>query len=230
MWAQLEHLSFWLSIPQIVGIDLVLSGDNAVVIALAARALTGRDRRMALFIGGVSAIIFRMFLTVIAAGLLSFPFLMSVGGLLLFWVAYRLVKGRHEHHTEQAIPAASQLFPAIRAIVIADVVMSLDNVLSVAAIARGNPILLLFGLMLSIPLILVGSTFLMHLMNRFKSLIVLAGALLGYVSVDMVLTDFAWRSYLSQLPVNSHVWLSLMGALLIFILSRPSRKNTVTLP
>ncbi|KXW56520.1 TerC family protein [Ferrovum sp. PN-J185] len=230
MWQQINHLSFWLALPQIVGIDLVLSGDNAVVIALAARALVGRDRRMALLIGGVTAIIFRMFLTIIAAGLLSFPFIMTAGGVLLFWVALRLVKGRHESHQESDIPATSQLTQAIRAIVIADVVMSLDNVLSVAAIARGNPLLLLFGLMLSIPLIIVGSTFLMHLMNRFKSIIVLAGALLGYVSVDMILSDFAWRSYLSQISSVNHTILALFGALLIFILSRPSRSRAAKSP
>ncbi|HQT82327.1 MAG: hypothetical protein B7Z60_06270 [Ferrovum sp. 37-45-19] len=230
MWTQLQQISFWLSIPQIIGIDLVLSGDNAVVIALAARALTGRDRRMALFIGGVTAIIFRMFLTVIASGLLSFPYLMSIGGALLFWVALRLVKGRHEEHADGDIPATNQLFQAIRAIIIADVVMSLDNVLSVAAIARGNPLLLLCGLMISIPLILLGSTFLMHLMKRFKSLIVLAGALLGYVSVDMVLSDFAWRGIMAQLPMANHTWLALLGALLVFILSRPVFKKNHNTP
>jgi len=186
------HLEFWLALFQIISINLVLSGDNAAVIALAARELHGRQRHQAIIIGSLGAVVLRVLLTVAAVQLLTIPYLQTVGSILLLWVAARLVRP----HGQKALDAkdnSATLQEAVRAIVIADVVMSFDNVLSLAAVARGSWVLLIIGLLTSIPLIMVGSTVLMKLMTRYPVIITLGAGLLGYVAGDMLLSDPLWQ-------------------------------------
>ncbi len=209
---------FWVALAQIISIDLVMSGDNAAVIALAARDLAGRQRHMAVLLGSLGAVVLRVLLTLVAAELLVLSYVQTVGSLLLLWVAYRLVlPGRRAVPGEEVRQRG--LGEAVRAIVVADVVMSLDNILGLAAVARGNLLLLIIGLAISILLIVVGSGVLMHFMKRYPVIVILGGALLGYVAGDMLLSDPAWaaahwvhQSWLHNgLPVMLAVLIALLG-------------------
>jgi YjbE family integral membrane protein len=188
---------FWVALFQIVGIDIVMSGDNAAVIALAARNLTGRRRRTAVFLGSLGAVALRVLLTFGAVQLLTLSYVQTLGSLLLLWVAYRLVlPGKRQEPGEKIRDPG--LMEAVRAIIVADVIMSLDNVLGLAAVARGNWFLLTIGLAISILLIVVGSSVLMRMMTRYPVIVIMGGALLGYVAGDMLLSDPIW---------NALVWL-----------------------
>jgi YjbE family integral membrane protein len=197
----LAHPDFWLALLQIVSINLVLSGDNAAVIALAARRLQPNLRRRAVIMGSVTAVILRIALVFLAAELLSQPYLQTIGSILLVWVAYRLVQPEKKNGEERPAREYDPM-DAIRVIVVADVIMSLDNVLSLAAVARGDWLLLTLGLLTSIPLILVGSDLLIRLINRFPVIVALGGGLLGYVAGDMLISDPAWQ----KLPWLGEAW------------------------
>lgn len=220
------HLEFWLALFQIISINLVLSGDNAAVIALAARELRGRQRHQAIIIGSLGAVVLRVLLTVAAVRLLTIPYLQTVGSILLLWVAARLVRP----HGQKALDAkdnSATLQEAVRAIVIADVVMSFDNVLSLAAVARGSWVLLIIGLLTSIPLIMVGSTVLMKLMTRYPAIITLGAGLLGYVAGDMLLSDPLWQHSDVLLNAWIHNGIPVLLALGVILLgSDPTRGQT----
>lgn len=179
-------LEFLGSILAIVVIDLVLSGDNAVVIGLAARSLSPENRRRAIVFGGAGAVILRIIFTALAVFLLSVPYLKAAGGLLLFYIAYRLVRPQASHDD---IAEAGTLREAIQTIVLADVVMSLDNILAVGGAAHGDIRLLLFGLVLSIPILLLGAEVVARLLGRFPILVYVGCIILIYTAVDMVLED-----------------------------------------
>lgn len=179
-------LEFLGSILAIVVIDLVLSGDNAVVIGLAARSLSPENRRRAIVFGGAGAVILRIIFTAMAVFLLSVPYLKAAGGLLLFYIAYRLVRPQRSHSD---VAAAGSLREAIQTIVLADVVMSLDNILAVGGAAHGDIRLLLFGLVLSIPILLLGAEVVARLLGRFPILVYVGCIILIYTAVDMVLED-----------------------------------------
>ncbi len=188
---------FWLALLQIISLNLILSGDNAAVIALAAKDLRPTQRRWAMWLGGVGGVLLRVLLTVVAVQVLVWSYVQTLGALLLLWVAWRLVAAPPEAQepTAPQIPsrgAPSGLGRAIWTIFVADLVMSLDNVLSLAAVARGNWTLLILGLFTSVPIILLGSELLMRLMHRYPAVIFLGGGLLGYVAGDMLLSDPAW--------------------------------------
>ncbi len=188
---------FWLALLQIISLNLILSGDNAAVIALAAKDLHATQRRWAVWLGAVGGVLLRVLLTVVAVQVLAWSYVQTLGALLLFWVAWRLVAHAAVGNPDPSLPATSQgarpgLGSAIWTILVADVVMSLDNVLSLAAVARGNWTLLLLGLLTSVPIILLGSELLMRLMRRHPAVIFLGGGLLGYVAGDMLLSDPAW--------------------------------------
>ena len=174
------------SIASIIVIDLVLSGDNAVVIGMAARSLSPENRRRAIIFGGAGAIGLRILFTAMAALLLGVPYLQAAGGLLLLWIAYKLLKPHDEHAN---ISEAGSLGQAIRTIVLADVVMSLDNILAVGGAAHGNLWLLLFGLALSIPIILLGSDIVARLLGRYPILVYVGAVVLTITAVGMVLED-----------------------------------------
>jgi len=174
------------AIIAIIIIDLVLSGDNAVIIGMAARQLSPENRRRAIIIGGAGAVGLRIIFTAMAALLLGVPLLQAGGGLLLLWIAYKLVTQKeHDEHVSEA----GSLSQAIRTIILADVVMSLDNILAVGGAAHGNLWLLLFGLTLSIPIILFGSGLVATMLNRYPFLIYVGVIVLIHTAIGMVLED-----------------------------------------
>ena len=179
---------FWVAVLQIVLIDLLLSGDNAVVIALACRKLSGRQRRLGIIWGVGGAIGLRVVLTFFAVTLLTLNYVKLVGSALLLWIGIKLVLPQ-QSDGGQEIKAAGNLMSAIRTIIIADLVMSLDNVIAVAAAARDSVFLLIFGLALSIPLMVWASQLILRLMDRFPSIILGGGALLGWIALSMAITD-----------------------------------------
>jgi YjbE family integral membrane protein len=185
--------AFAIALLKIVWVNILLSGDNAVVIALAARNLPAHQQSKAVFAGSAAAIVLRVALTIFAVQLLQFPYLKLVGSLLLLWIGVQLLAGGDD---EGDVQASGSLWQAIRTILIADLVMSLDNVIAVAAAANSAPesmrlVLLVLGLGLSIPLIIFGSTLLLKLMQRFPVIIVFGAALLGFVSGEMAVSDLA---------------------------------------
>lgn len=182
---------FLTALLKIIGVNIILSGDNAVVIALAARSLHGRQQKLAIFWGSGAAIVLRIVLTVFAVKLLAFPWLKIVGALLLLWIGIKLLVPEED---EADIAGHSNLLAAIKTILVADLVMSIDNVIAVAAAADAAPAefkltLLVLGLAISIPLIIFASTVLMKLMERFPIIITLGAALLGFVAGEMAITD-----------------------------------------
>ncbi|MFM2342343.1 MAG: hypothetical protein RLZZ592_1996 [Pseudomonadota bacterium] len=187
----LADSAFWIALLKIIWVNILLSGDNAVVIALAARNLPPKQQRMAIFGGSGAAIVLRVVLTIFAVQLLQYPFLKLIGSVLLAWIGIQLLAGGDD---EGDIKASDSTAVAIRTILVADLVMSLDNVIAVAAAADSAPpefrmILLVLGLGLSIPLIIFGSTMLLKLMERFPVIITLGAALLGFVAGEMALSD-----------------------------------------
>lgn len=179
---------FWVDVFKIIMIDVLLSGDNAVVIALACRSLPPDQRKKGILFGVLGAIGLRIVLTFFAVSLLSLPYLKLVGALLLIWIGIKLILPEDEH-SEDSIHADTRLFGAIKTIIIADFVMSLDNVLGVAAAAKGNVLLLVFGLLISIPLIALSSQLVLKLIDRFPFIIYAGGALLGYVAGEMLVSE-----------------------------------------
>jgi YjbE family integral membrane protein len=177
---------FWLALSQIILINIVLSGDNAVVIALASRSLPPKQQKMAILCGSVGAIILRVILTFFAVYLLSLPYLKLAGAALLLWIGVNLLKGEDG---DEDLEGHSNLAAAIKTIIIADLVMSLDNVIGVAAAAKGNLVLLVLGLGISIPLIIYGSTLILKLMTRFPVIVTIGAALLGWVAGEMAFSD-----------------------------------------
>ncbi|MGI4849677.1 MAG: TerC family protein [Janthinobacterium lividum] len=182
--------AFWIALGNIILVNIVLSGDNAVVIAMAARSLPPAQQKKAIFYGSAAAIVMRVILTIFALQLLALPYLKLVGSLLLFNIGLQLLT---EQDDEGDVTHHATLLGAIKTILVADLVMSLDNVLGVAAAADGNIVLLVAGLAVSIPLIVFGSTLILRLMERFPVIITLGAALLGYLSGEMLFSDAALR-------------------------------------
>jgi YjbE family integral membrane protein len=174
------------AVLSIVMIDLVLSGDNAVVIGMAARRLPPGQQRQAMVLGAGGAVGLRVLFTAMAALLLDIPLLQAIGGLVLIWIAYKLLRDEAKEHT---VREGNTLFEAVRTIVLADVIMSLDNILAVGGAAHGSLWLLIFGLMLSMPIILFGSRLVAALMNRLPWLVTVGSAVLAYTAAEMILKD-----------------------------------------
>ncbi len=167
---------FWIALLQIILINIVLSGDNAVVIALACRSLPPQQQKKAIIAGSVGAIVLRIVLTFFAVYLLELPYLKLIGAAALVWIGIGLLKGEDE---DEELEGHSGLAAAIKTIILADLVMGLDNVMGVAAAAKGNVVLLVVGLAVSIPLIIYGSTLILKLMDRFPLIISIGARLLG---------------------------------------------------
>ena len=191
--------AFWIGLAKIIGVNVVLSGDNAVVIALAARSLPHKQQKQAILWGAGAAVILRIILTVFAVALLTLPWLKIVGGLLLFWIGIKLLVPEED---DADITASDNLMVAIRTILIADLVMSLDNVIAVAAAAAGSLTLLILGLAISIPLVVFGATLLVTLMERYPVIITIGAALIGMVAGEMLVTDPALAGWLTGFGVQ----------------------------
>jgi YjbE family integral membrane protein len=182
--------SFWVALLEIMGINIVLSGDNAVVIALACRSLPPRQQRWGIAIGTAAAVVLRVIFTIFVVYLMAVPYLKLVGGLLLFWIAIKLVVPEEgDGHGE--VQAANTLWAVVRIVAVADAVMSLDNVIGIAAAAQDDMVLIIIGLATSIPIVVLGSTLIVKIMGRFPIIIWAGGALLGWVAGEVIVSDIA---------------------------------------
>src|SRR5215472_5352188 len=202
---------FWLGLGAIIWVNIILSGDNAVVIALAARSLPEMQQRQAVFWGAADAVFLRIVLPVVAVELLRLPYLKLIGGALLFWIALKLLIPEDDGGDD--VTSSSHLMGAIKTILIADLVMSLDNVIAVAAVAKGSFVLLVLGLLISIPLVVYGATMLMRLMDRYPAIITVGAALIGFVAGEMAVTDpvmIGWFEQSARWMIDLEV-LSLAG-------------------
>jgi len=211
--------AFWLAVGQIILIDILLGGDNAVVIALACRGLPPHQRRMGIIYGTAGAIILRVLLIAFALALLSVPYLKLVGAVLLVWIGIKLLVPEHEDaHTN--IQSSDRLWSAVKTVIVADLVMSVDNVLAIAGAAESagshQMPLVIFGLLVSIPIIVAGSQIVLKLMDRFPMIITLGGMLLGWIAGQMAYTDPALKPYLP----DSAVWeytAAVVGAIFVLL-------------
>ena len=209
---------FWIAVGQIILIDIVLSGDNAVVIALACRNLSPEQRKTGIFWGVAGAVSLRVVLTVFAALVMNLPWLKLVGGLLLVWIAVKLMLPEDEEGHD--IEASANLWGAVKTIVVADFVMSLDNVIGVAGAAQGSLVLLLFGLAVSIPLIVWSSQVILRWMERWPWIVLLGAGLLGYVAGQMIFTDPGVVGVLPPLPEWAAKAAGAIGALVVVVVGR----------
>ncbi len=218
-------LAFWIAVLQIIVIDILLGGDNAVVIALACRKLPDAQRKQGIFWGVIGAIGLRIVLIFFALQLLGIPWLKIVGAALLVWIGVKLLQPEEAGHGDVA--AATTLMAAIKTIIIADAVMSLDNVIAVAAAAHGSILLVVFGILVSIPLVVWGSQLVLKLMDRYPIVITGGGALLGWIAGGMIIGDPALPPDLfSGIPYAKHV-LAAVGALLVLALGKLLAMRTV---
>lgn len=224
----MELASFqFLPVLQILWIDLLLSGDNAIIIALACRALPPRQKRVGMVLGAGVAIGLRLAFTFIVVQLLEIPFIKLVGGALLIWIAVRLIldESSSDHDT---IPAPEKLWHAVRTIAIADLVMSLDNVVAIAAVADGDFSLIVFGVLLSIPLIIGGSTLLLALISRYPLLVWLGAGLLGWVAGKMAVSDPWLRTITAQETIKAvELPVSIAGVVVVLVLAWIIRGSTL---
>jgi YjbE family integral membrane protein len=199
MLEELATQAFWLGLLKIIGVNIILSGDNAVVIALAARSLPPAQQKKAVFWGAGAAIVLRIILTLFAVALLTLPWLKLVGSLLLFWIGVKLLIPQDG---DDDIQASEHLITAIKTILIADLVMSLDNVIAVAAAAGGSVVLLILGLAISIPLVIFGATLLIKLMDRYPVIITAGAGLIGWVAGEMLVADVALKGWFTSLGIQ----------------------------
>ncbi|HUU65912.1 MAG TPA: TerC family protein [Methyloceanibacter sp.] len=199
---------FWLAVLQIIWIDLLLSGDNAVVIALACRKLPPTQRVWGIALGTLVAIGLRVAFTGLVTTLMTMPFVKLIGGLLLIWIAVKLLGGEEENGGANIEPV-NNLWHAVKIIAIADAVMSLDNVIAIAMASRGNYALLMFGLAVSIPLIMAGAAIVMALLERFPIIVWAGAALLGWIAGEIISKDPLFMGHLD--PATAHT-VGLVGA------------------
>ena len=218
----LTDTAIWIALLKIIWVNILLSGDNAVVIALAARNLPARQQRMAILGGSGAAIVLRVLLTVFAVQMLQYPYLKLVGSVLLLWIGVQLLTSDDE---EGNVKASDSLGTAIRTILVADLVMSLDNVIAVAAAANSAPgnarlALLVVGLGLSIPLIIFGSTLLLKLMQRFPIIITVGAGLLGFVAGEMAVTDPSVEHFFQPYSPWAEYLVAGTGAVFVVLLGK----------
>lgn len=216
--------TFWSSLLMIIGINLVLSGDNAVVIALATLRLEGKEKKQGIFWGTFGAVALRIILTAVAAYLLKIPFVQAVGGILLAFIAVKLLKGEDE---DEDVHAAGNLREAIKTIIFADLLMSLDNVLAVAGASGGNVVLLILGLIISIPIVIFGSTILSNLMKRFAWIISVGAGLLGFTAGEMILKD-SFFHFLAEIPILEYLIPVILAFGVVLLGNWLKRKRTTT--
>ena len=224
--AEIQTAQFWAGLGVIIWVNIILSGDNAVVIALAALSLPKHQQGKAIFWGAGAAVVLRIVLTIIAVEMLKFPFLKIVGGLLLLWIAVKLLM---PEEGDADIESSANLMQAIKIILIADLVMSLDNVVAVAAAAKGSILLLVLGLAISIPLVIFGATILMKLMERYPIIVIIGAALIGSVAGELLVTDPVVVDWVSanmpwleiHLPVIGEIsWAQIAGAVIVVIVGK----------
>jgi YjbE family integral membrane protein len=215
-----DSAEFWIALLEIIGVNIVLSGDNAVVIALAARSLPREQQRKAVAWGSGAAVLMRIVLTIVAVELLRLPYLKLVGAALLLWIAVQLLLPEDEGEGEGHAAAGANLMSAIKTILVADLVMSLDNVIAVAAAAKGSVTLLVIGLAISIPLVVFASTLLMTLMARYPIIITIGAALLGWVAGEMAISDPAVKDWVDANAALLHYAAPALGAISVVLIGK----------
>jgi YjbE family integral membrane protein len=198
------HALTAIAVVKIIGINIILSGDNAVVIAMACRNLPHRQRRIGILLGAGAAVVLRIIFTVLVQFLFNVPWLKLAGGLLLFWIALKLLTGDDHGEDDEKVAGGSSLFEAVKIVAIADIVMSLDNVLAIAGAAEAAPPdqriwLIVLGLVISIPLVVAGSTLIMGLLARYPVLVWAGAALLGWIAGELIATEPVLQDYVAQL-------------------------------
>ena len=204
---------FWVAAMEIIVINILLSGDNAVVIALACRNLPAKQRVQGVLWGVVGAVVLRIILTFFAVSLLRLPYLQLVGAALLVYIGIGLIAedGDDEHEIE----ASDRLFAAVKTVIVADLVMSVDNVIGVAGAAKGSLSLLVFGLVVSIPLVVLGSQLIMGLIQRFPMLVIAGGGLLGYIAGEIAIADAAVKPWIDANAPVLHYLAPVAGILVV---------------
>jgi YjbE family integral membrane protein len=213
-----ESIDF-IPILQIIWIDLLLSGDNAVVIALACRGLPEKQKRIGLIFGVSTAIILRILFASVITLILDMPFIRTVGGILLIWIAIKLILPEDESHDEKR-GEAKTLWKVIFTIAIADAAMSLDNVLAVAAAAHGSIILIVFGILFSIPLLFIGSSFLLKVFTKFPVLIWFGGGLLGWIAGHLLFSDIGTQNLFTFISEDYILSASVACSVMVIVTAR----------
>lgn len=221
-----QSAEFWIGLVKIIWINIILSGDNAVVIALAARSLPPQQQKQAILFGSGAAVVLRIGLTLVAAALLALPYLEIVGGLLLVWIGAQLLSDDEGDDGEAR--ENGNLLTAVRTILVADLVMSLDNVIAVAAAAKGNTTLLILGLAISIPLVIFGSTMMIKLMERFPVIVLLGAALIGWVGGETILSDAVLAGVAAANPWL-HYAAAATGAALVVVIGKTMQRRRAAL-
>ena len=212
--------AFTIALLQIIAIDIILGGDNAIVIALACRNLPSHQKRAGILWGTAGAIILRVILVFFASALMTTPGLRLIGGLLLLWIGVKLITEETGDDLDGKIKQNSSLIGAIRTIIIADFVMSLDNALAITAASKGNMFLVVFGLVLSVPIIIGGSAIILRMMERFPVIVVLGGGLLGWLGGDLMATDKLVTSHLPDLFSAVPQTGAIVGAFLAVVIGK----------
>jgi YjbE family integral membrane protein len=205
---------FWVAAFEIIIINILLSGDNAVVIALACRNLPPKQKWWGIFWGVVGAVVLRIILTFFAVQLLALPYLQLVGAALLLWIGIKLIAEEEEAEGHE-IAASDRLFSAVKTVIIADLVMSIDNVIGVAGAAKGSLILLIFGLVVSIPLVVVGSQLIMKLVERMPWLVIAGGGLLGYIAGEIAIEDVTVKPWVTANAAWLHYGAPIAGIVIV---------------
>ncbi|HET7199552.1 MAG TPA: TerC family protein [Burkholderiales bacterium] len=219
MWAALSDPEMWTALVKIAVINVVLSGDNAVVIALACRSLPPKQQKAAFIVGTAGIVVLMTILTIFAAALMTVPYLQLVGSVLLLWIGIKLLL---PEDGDDDLKGSSNFWEAVKTIIIADIIMSLDNVLGMAGAAKGHYAMLFLGLLITMPLILFGSAMLMKLMERFPVFVTIGAALIGYVAGDMVIGDLATHEYVeSHLAfLDKYFVAAIAGALIVVVVGK----------
>lgn len=221
----------WVAIGEIIVIDILLGGDNAVIIALACRNLPERQRRLGIVWGAAGAIVLRVLLITVAVALLNVPMLKLAGGLMLLWIGVKLIAPPGEHGEEQAkVQASDRLLSAIRTIIVADFVMSLDNVIAIAGAAeQADPSqrtgLIIFGLLVSVPFIVFGSQLILKLLDRYPIIILLGGALLGWIAGGLMVTDPVAERLVPQTDIVRYLASAVGAAFVIGVAKSLARRR-----
>ena len=225
---QVTQVAFWVALAKIMWINILLSGDNAVVIAMACRSLPVRQRLWGMILGAGVAVVLRIVFTVVIASLMLLPYLKIIGGLALFYIAAKLLVPEDED--EEGVEAVEHLWRAVRIVAIADIIMSLDNVIAIAAAAQGNMMLLVLGLAISIPLIVAGAALIVTLLDRFPILVWAGAALLGWIVGETVATDHALEPLLAarfgaEWAHGIELMAAAVGAVLVLIVGELWRRS-----
>src|SRR5215475_6078475 len=230
-WGEMGHTAFWVAVLKIVWINILLSGDNAVVIAIACRGLPHRQRLWGMVLGAGVAVALRIVFTGIVASLMLLPYLKIVGGLALFYIAAKLLVP--DDPDENEVEAVEHLWRAVRIVAVADIIMSLDNVIAIAAAAQGNMALLVIGLAISIPLIIAGAALIMALLDRSPVLVWAGAALLGWIVGEVIATDPVVQGYLEPRfgAEGFHyitLFAALVGAVLVLLVGGLWRRSKLS--